>query len=108
MKHTMIPWKVKGISRDCVAIVTADAVTDEDGMLPAGTVIATCLSAADASFIVDACNDYVALLHALKLHLAFLNSLPPGWIGHTSGDVGLLNEAYLSSRRLLIRHPTED
>jgi len=41
------------------------------------------------------------LLAALKLHLAFLKTLPPGWLGKTSGDVGLLNDAYLASEKAL-------
>lgn len=38
------------------------------------------------------------LTRALELHLQFLASLPPGWLAHTTGDVGLLNDAYLASR----------
>lgn len=38
------------------------------------------------------------LERALRLHLAFLSSLPIGWLAHTTGDVGLLNDAYLASR----------
>jgi len=34
------------------------------------------------------------LLEALELHIAFLASLNPGWLGKTTGKVGLLNEAY--------------
>ena len=41
------------------------------------------------------------LFDALGLHLAFLKSLPTGWLGRTSGDVGLLNDAYLASGRAI-------
>lgn len=36
---------------------------------------------------------------ALQLHLDFLNSLPEGWLAHTFGDVGLLNDAYIASEK---------
>ncbi len=36
------------------------------------------------------------LLTAVKLAHAFLDSLPEGWLRHTSGDVGALNDFYLS------------
>lgn len=39
------------------------------------------------------------LEHALKLHLEFLASLPHGWLAHTSGDVGKLNDAYIASHK---------
>lgn len=38
------------------------------------------------------------LENALRLHLAFLDSLPQGWLGRTVADIGLLNEAYIASR----------
>lgn len=34
---------------------------------------------------------------ALRLHLDFLGSLPEGWLAHTCGNVGLLNDAYIAS-----------
>lgn len=37
---------------------------------------------------------------ALQLHLNFLDSLPSGWLGKTTGDIGLLNDAYIASRAL--------
>lgn len=40
------------------------------------------------------------LENALQLHLDFLGSLPEGWLGKTCGDIGLLNEAYIASRKL--------
>ena len=43
------------------------------------------------------------LEHALQLHLDFLASLPPGWLGKTVADIGLLNEAYIASRKLGMR-----
>jgi hypothetical protein len=33
-----------------------------------------------------------------KLAHDFLNSLPHGWLAHTSGDVGLLNDFYIKYR----------
>lgn len=43
------------------------------------------------------CTD---LEKTLQLYLDFLGSLPNGWLGRTSGDIGLLNEAYIASRKL--------
>lgn len=39
----------------------------------------------------------IELLEALELAHAFLNSLPRGWLGKTTGDVGLLNDFYIKS-----------
>lgn len=41
------------------------------------------------------------LLEALNLAHEFLNSLPEGWLGKTSGDIGALNDFYLTSRKAL-------
>lgn len=41
------------------------------------------------------------LLTALQLHLAFLDSLPRGWLAHTVADIGMLNDAYLASTKVL-------
>lgn len=38
------------------------------------------------------------LLKAVQLALDFLDSLPSGWLGKTSGDVGLLNDFYLTAK----------
>lgn len=43
------------------------------------------------------------LLEALELHLAFLKSLPHGWLGKTCGDVGALNDAYLKGNAALLK-----
>lgn len=57
-------------------------------------LVAKDLSKANANLIATAPK----LLKAVELHLAFLDSLPLGWLGNTTGDIGLLNEAYLTSR----------
>lgn len=36
----------------------------------------------------------------LQQFLDFLNTLPPGWLGKTVADIGLLNDAYVEARRL--------
>jgi hypothetical protein len=41
------------------------------------------------------------LTKALNLHLAFLKSLPPGWLGKTVADIGLLNSAFIASSKAL-------
>lgn len=43
------------------------------------------------------------LLAALRLHLAFLKSLPHGWLGKTCGDIGALNDAYLTGNKALAK-----
>lgn len=63
--------------------------------------IAKVTSKSTAAFIVRACNAHEALVGALKLHLQFLDSLPSGWLGKTTGDVGLLNDAYIASSKSL-------
>lgn len=40
------------------------------------------------------------LLEAFDLAHAFLDSLPEGWLGKTTGDVGALNDFYLKSREI--------
>lgn len=40
------------------------------------------------------------LLDALNLAHEFLDSLPEGWLGKTTGDIGVLNDFYLLSRRI--------
>jgi len=45
----------------------------------------------------DRCKE---LEKTLTLFLDFLDSLPAGWLGKTTGDIGLLNEAYISARKL--------
>jgi hypothetical protein len=41
------------------------------------------------------------LLRACRLAEEFLASLPTGWLGKTSGDIGALNQFYLTSKPLL-------
>lgn len=43
---------------------------------------------------------------ALVLFLRFMNTLPQGWLGRTSGDVGLLNEAFLASTAAGVKIPS--
>lgn len=43
------------------------------------------------------------LLAALELHIAFLDSLNKGWLGKTTGDVGLLNKAYIKGSEALAK-----
>jgi hypothetical protein len=37
---------------------------------------------------------------ALVLFLQFLDTLPEGWLGNVSADIGLLNRAYMAARAL--------
>jgi hypothetical protein len=57
---------------------------------------------ANAKLIVRACNEHearVAYTEACELFVQFLGTLPKGWLGKTTGDIGLLNEAYLAQSR---------
>ena len=40
------------------------------------------------------------LREALRLAHIFLDSLPPGWLGKTTGDIGALNDFYLKYQRI--------
>lgn len=53
------------------------------------------------------CKKCDLLETALKLHLEFLASLPGGWLAHTSGDVGKLNDAYIASREAGMKIPSK-
>ena len=54
-------------------------------------------SYASKQYVIKLEKSHDALLKALNLHRAFLNSLPKGWLGHTTGDIGLFNDAELLS-----------
>ena len=41
-----------------------------------------------------------ALEKNLQQFLDFFQTLPPGWLGKTVADIGLLNDAYCEARRL--------
>jgi hypothetical protein len=43
----------------------------------------------------------------LKLFLQFMDSLPRGWLGKTTGDIGALNEAFIEARKLGLLKPTQ-
>lgn len=43
------------------------------------------------------------LLKAFELAHAFLDSLPQGWLGNTTGDVGALNDFYVASSKIQAR-----
>lgn len=70
----------------------------------------TCIEGANGHLIAEVCGSKEAddrhalaiaalprIIEALDLHLAFLDSLPKGWLANTSGDVGLLNDAYIAT-----------
>lgn len=96
--HTPTPWTY--IASNCSNFVHIETDTDHSTIatLAKGT---KSQKEANAAFIVRACNAHELLVEALKLHLAFLDSLPEGWLGKTTGDVGLLNDAYIASSKAL-------
>lgn len=49
---------------------------------------------ATAAEIVKRYNDHDKLANSVRLAVDFLASLPPGWLGKTTADVGLLNDFY--------------
>jgi hypothetical protein len=48
------------------------------------------------------------LLEALQMHLQFLDTLPKGWLANTTGDIGLLNNAYLLSSKAIKKATATD
>lgn len=96
--HTPTPWQAmpsgrivhEYVPRGCRAVQCTSVAEVCDGFGQP--------KAANAAFIVRACNSHAALeMHreAADLFKQFLESLPKGWLGKTTGDVGLLNEAYI-------------
>lgn len=47
--------------------------------------------------------DSYQLLKSVQLAHVFLDSLPKGWLSHTSGDLGALNDFYIVSRPMLTK-----
>ena len=93
-KHTPAPWTVEGDdireSKDRCTIATVRCY---------GTHKLHTEKRANAQLISAAPE----LLEALELHIAFLDSLNKGWLGKTTGDVGLLNKAYIKGSEALAK-----
>lgn len=51
----------------------------------------------------DHAQTILDLLESVKLAHEFLDSLPKGWLGKTSGDVGALNDFYCLSKPALAK-----
>lgn len=94
-KHTPGPWNI--IEGKTLIHIETDAQN------PVGAGIPIC--SIPKSEIGNANLIYAApdLLEAVKLHLAFLKSLPDGWLRHTTADIGLLNDAYCASATALAK-----
>lgn len=96
-KHTTTPWdyhfgedyseifRSKKRSRD-ITICQLDASYE---------------SQANAQFICRAVNSHDDLVEALTHAMTFLESLPKGWLAKTSGDIGALNDFYLTAPEAL-------
>lgn len=54
-----------------------------------------------AAELVRRYNCHTDLVESVKLALEFLDSLNPGWLAKTTGDVGLLNDFYLKAKPAL-------
>src|SRR5579859_1340843 len=99
-KHTPTPWEV-GIDDEPADGVKGIEINADDGKTNIGYVMAqeidhyTPVDRANATFICHAVNSYVELIECLKLAHVFLDSLPRGWLGKTSGDIGALNDFYI-------------
>lgn len=70
-----------------MANITRSAYGDRDRSKPNGSLIAAAPE----------------LLETVRLAHTFLDSLPHGWLAHTSGDVGALNNFYLKSRAAIAK-----
>jgi hypothetical protein len=92
-KHAPLPWW--GTS----------AVIAKDGTLVAGSHIIkqTRLEKANHELIVRSVNALPDYKEAADKFNAFLDSLPEGWLGKTSGDIGLLNDAFLAYSRAIAK-----
>lgn len=94
-KATARPWRVQDEGSQVVIVSNAGKRLPAICQMyaPQGKV-----SRKRAKLIVDAVNQHDALneyREACDMFIAFLRSLPQGWLGKTVGDIGLLNEAYL-------------
>jgi len=96
-EHTPSPWyNIDGL------IALGDAPCENTGQPPERIALimsdATCEKERQANAdIVAASPD---LLEVAQLAHEFLNSLPEGWLAHTSADIGKLNDFYLASRKV--------
>lgn len=87
------PWDVQGKTKTQIKIMS------DSPILPriASVVNGTSQSEANARLIAAAPE----MLEALELINTFLDSLPEGWLGKTSGDVGALNDYYIKLREAM-------
>lgn len=79
-------------------VVTAGRWAASKGKMCAPKIIAVCPSKEDADDIAKHLNEHASLVmhkEAAELFEQFLATLNKGWLGKTTGDVGLLNDAYL-------------
>jgi hypothetical protein len=53
------------------------------------------------AMVFRAVNAHGSLVEAVKLGNLFLESLPSGWLGKTTGNIGLLNDFLIESKRAL-------
>lgn len=58
-------------------------------------------AAENAKMIVQSVNAYDSLVEALKLHKRFWDEMPKGQLGRICCDIGILNEAFLKTRKAL-------
>lgn len=91
-KHTPGPWQYRKTDRKIVKMYLQPGYADY-----IAEVAGAKTSEADGRLIAAA----PALLKSIKLWLAFMDSLPEGWLAHTTADIGLLNDAYLKSHAVL-------
>jgi len=91
MKHTLGSWSSCGTPghKTHGQSVVLDEATGED--------IAIVYDGDANARLIAAAPD---LLAAFNLAHKFLDSLPPGWLGKTTGDVEALNDFYCASQKV--------
>jgi hypothetical protein len=106
--HTPGPWH-RGCSTRAggVQIITADKNDEPNGLIAVVNAKHTIEPGKAISDEVRANACLIAaapeLLASVNLFVKFLASLNPGWLGKTSGDIGLLNDAYIQSAKAIAK-----
>lgn len=103
LDHTPGPWTVEDNLDNIVIYIPYWNVAEIHNVTGIDADRDTCLKDAD---LISAAPE---LLEAFKLAHEFLDSLPEGWLGKTSGDIGALNDFYIKSRAVIekLKQPCE-
>lgn len=91
------PWKVY---QPEPAPRPAYRIRNSAGLLVATVPIMAHPGAEESANLIAAAPD---LLASLQLAHTFLDSLPKGWLGKTTGDIAALNDFYITSRAAIAK-----